>query len=357
MKRLSITLGLLVCLIMGCTPTSPGNPTAEVLKVSPTTTPVTDRRACLSFIINVHDWAHPDESAELLLKLVDLFEEYGVRGDFYFTAEITRVLAETHPEVIDRFRDSEMTISYHVRAPHPLYPGFDARLKDLDDEELYRTILDYETYALDLETGELDRSRAGGYSYVAQVFGRNPVVAAVPTGDRRIKDAAQRVYAALGAEMTVLYHESGTKIEQPFEYVNRLLVRPSDFSVTRTTFIDGGQNFWWNFMSRPDADAYNPTRMLENQLAEWESHAYGRAPFITSLIHENNFYRSGAEGWSSIYYRIEKGRRDEPLPPPWNLSAPDPSRPRTEAEQDAIMVAYEELVAYAATNLNVITSE
>ncbi len=51
------------------------------------------------------------------------------------------------------------------------------------------------------------------------------------------------------------------------------------------------------------------------------------------------------------------GRRGDPLPAPWNLAAPDPSRPRGEAEQAAIWQAYEELVAYAAANLTVVTSE
>ncbi|MCE7921087.1 MAG: hypothetical protein DYG85_16535, partial [Chloroflexi bacterium CFX1] len=166
-----------------------------------------------------------------------------MRGDFYFTAEITRKLAENHPEVIERFRNSNMTISYHVRPPHPLYTGFDSRLQNLNDEALHQTLLDYETYALNLETGELDKSQPGGYAYVAQIFGRNPVVAPAPNGDPRIKDAAQRVYASLGAQMTLLYHEEGTNLEQPFEYVNGLLVRPSDFGVTRTTFVDGKDSF------------------------------------------------------------------------------------------------------------------
>lgn len=311
----------------------------------------------ITFVINVHDWTHPAESADILLRLVDLFEQYDVRGDFYFTAEIARELAENHPEVIERFRNSNMTISYHVRPPHPLYTGFDSRLKGLNDDELYQTLLDYETYALDLETGDLDRSRPGGYTYVKQVFGRSPVVAPAPNNDPRIKSAAQRVYASLGAQMTLLYHGEGTKINQPFEYVNGLLVRPSDFSVTRTTFIDSGENFWWNFMSKPNADEYNPTALLQSQLAEWNSHNYGRAPFVTSLIHENNFYRSGAAGWSSIYFTIDKGKKDDPLSPPFDLNAPDPSRPRSEADKAAIFAAYEQMVAYAAANLNVVTSE
>ncbi len=370
MKRLFLALTLFASLTFACAPASLQTPpaVAPVTEASPTPVPPSPtgrgaggEGAYISFIINVHDWTHPDESAAILLKLVDLFEKYGVRGDFYFTAEITRELAEKHPEVIERLKNSDMTISYHVRPPHPLYAGFDERLKGLDDAALYQTLLDYETYALNLETGDLDRSRPGGYTYVAQVFGRKPVAAPAPSNDRRIKDAAQRVYASLGAQMTLLYHEEGTKLEQPFEHVNGLLVRPSDFSVTRVTSVDGSDNFWWNYMSAPDADMYNPTKMLQNQLAEWQrqtgSLPYSRAPFITALIHENNFYRRGAEGWTSIYFAMQGGKKGEPLSPPWNLNAPDPSTLRPVDEQAAIWQAYEELVAYAAANLNVVTSE
>lgn len=378
MKRVSLLLTLLALscsLLPGwvcCAP--PPIPTLEPITTtstvapqmtaSPTTAPLmtdtlTTDTPYISFIINVHDWTHPAESAEVLLKLVDLFEKYGVRGDFYFTAEITRELAETRPDVIERFRNSNMTISYHVRPPHPLYTGFDDRLQGLDDAALYQTLLDYETYALDLTTGDLDRSRPGGYTYVAQVFGRKPVVASVPNSGR-IKDIAQQVYASLGAQMTILYHEEGTKLEQPFEYVNGLLVRPSDFSVTRNTLVDGTDNFWWNMMSKPNAADYRPLHLLELGLEQWVGRIADpthRAPFITSLIHENNFYRRGAEGWTSIYFTMQGGKKDQPLPPPWNLNAPDPSTLRSAEEQAAIWQAYEELVAYAAANLNVVTSE
>lgn len=323
----------------------------------PEITPLTETRGYISFIINVHDWTHPDESADTILRLIDLFEKYGVRGDFYFTAEVSRQYMEQRPEVIQRLKNSTMTISYHVRPPHPLYTGFDARLQGLDTTALAQTLLDYETFALNLETGDLDRSQAGGYTYVAQVFGRKPVAAPVPNDYQRIKDAAQHIYASLGAQMTLLYHEEGTKVEQPLEYVNGLLIRPSDFSTTRTTDINGSDNFWWNYMSKPDAAEYNPTSLLQAQLAEWEGHNYGRAPFITSLIHENNFPRSGAEGWSSIYFTIDKGKRGDPLPAPFNMTAPDPSRLRPSEEQQAIWDAYEEMVAYAAQHLTVVTSE
>jgi hypothetical protein len=374
MKKLILILTLLSLISFACAQTTPpAPPTVDtVTETSPTfniqpateapdTSHLEPETGYISFIINVHDWPHPDESADVLLQLVDLFDRYNVRGDFYFTAEITRKLAEKRPEVIERLKNSNMTISYHVRPPHPLYAGFDSRLKNLSDAELYQTLLDYETYALNLETGGLDKSQPGGYSYVAQVFGRNPVVAPAPNNDQRTKGAAQRVYASLGAQMTLLYHEEGTKLEQPFEYVNGLLVRPSDFSVTRTTSVDGKDNFWWNFMSSSEAGVYDPTKMLQAQLSEWQrqtgSLPYSRAPFITALIHENNFYRSGAEAWSSIYFTMDKGKKGQPLPAPWNLSAPDPSTLRTEEDQAAIFTAYEEMVAYAAANLSVVTSE
>ncbi len=218
MKRLMHLMLFLTFAMMACnwTATPPTPPVPDSVPPAESSADTSHLTPYISFIINVHDWTHPDESADILLQLVDLFERYGVRGDFYFTAEITRELAENHPEVIERLKNSNMTISYHVRPPHPLYTGFDSRLKNLSDDELYQTLLDYETYALDLETGELDKSQPGGYTYVAQVFGRNPVMAPAPNNDPRIRDAAQRVYASLGAQMTLLYHESGHKSRTTF---------------------------------------------------------------------------------------------------------------------------------------------
>ena len=368
MQRFILALTLLASLTLACAQASPPTKptTASVTESSPLPSgaPYGDDKgqgegAYITFVVNVHDWIHTDESADILMKLVDLFERYNVRGDFYFTAEVTRKLEQERPDVIERFKNSNITISYHIRPPHPLYTGFDSHLQNLSDDELYQTLLEYETYALNLGTGELDRSQPGGYTYVAQVFGRNPIVAVAPNNSQRIKDAAQKVYASLGAQMTLLYHEEGTKADQPFEYVNGLLVRPSDFSVTRTTSIDGTDNFWWNFMSKPnaDADAYNPTKMLQSQLAEWESHNYERVPFITSLIHENNYCRSGAESWTSIYFEMEGSKKSNPLSPPFDLNAPDPSKLRSPEDQQAIFAAYEELVAYTAAHLTVVTSE
>ena len=321
---------------------------STVLTPTSISQPASSQSAMISFIINVHDWVNIDESAATLLRLVNLFEKYQVRGDFYFTAPEVEALMRLHPQVIERLKNSAMTISYHVRPPHPLCDGFDSRLKGLKDDELYQMLVDYETYQLDLATGALDRSRPGGYQYVAQVFGRKPVTASAPSSNRRIRMMMEKIYAHIGARVAVHYHEEGTDLDQPFEFSNGLLIRPSDFSITR---IPDGRNFWWNFMSGPKAAEFDPLHMLQTHLDTWQAE---RPPFITVLIHENNFYRSGPESWTAFYYYHEN--KDRPLSPPFDLTVRGQSTSRSQAEQDAIWQAYERLVAFAAAQLQVITS-
>lgn len=122
------------------------------------------------------------------------------------------------PEVIQALKNSGMTISYHVRPPHPLYSGFDQKLTNLDPQKLKETLKDYETYALDLTTGQLNRNQSGGYLLVKEVFGKSPVAVAAPNSNHQIKSAALQLYQSLWAQMMVAYHETGTKMDQPFEW-------------------------------------------------------------------------------------------------------------------------------------------
>ncbi len=327
-------------------------PTSNLQRPTPNLQPPTSNCAAyITFAINTHDWTRVSESADTLLRFIALFEKYGVRGDFYLTAPTVEAYVKQRPDVIERLKNSHMTISYHIRPPHPAYIGFDQRLKNLDDKTLAQTLRDYETYRLDLATGNLDKSAPGGYTYVAQVFGRKPVVASPVSNDPRIRKTLLQIYVELGAQMQVLYHEEGTAIDQPLVKQDGLWVRPSDFSITRVKMDDGRENFWWNLMGTPRASEFNPTTMLKNQLAKWNA---PRAPFITALIHEDNLYSQGT-GWGSIYYA--GGDQAKPLAPPYNLNAPDTSKPRPKASQDAIWQAYEEMLAYASKNLCVVTSQ
>jgi len=367
MKRFWI-LYLLLLSLVACTPTQTVEPTQPPTPPSPTegaATPATqvdetfdtsrlDAPAYVTFAINVHDILHVNESGDTLLRLIDLFEKYGVRGDFYLTAPMTHLYIEQRPDVIERLRESDMTISYHMRPPDPLYSGFDQRLQGLDDAALVATILDYQTYRLDMATGDLLYNEPGGYKYVADVFDRNPVVVSVPNA--RWRDAALPVFTELGAQATVTYHEEGTDPDQPFEWRDGLLIRPSDFSVTRWPNPNNpdptNEPFWWNMLDTPLADEYNPSAYLRTRLDAWDEN---RPPFVTVLIHENNYYRRAHTPFANVYWA--DGDKSRPLSPPYDLDAPDASLPRPPQSQKAIWAAYEELVAYAAANLSVVTSE
>ncbi len=310
-------------------------------------------RGTMTFAINVHDFCNVPSSADTLLRAIDLFVRNGVRGDFYLTGPIARKYAEERPDVIARLRETKMTISYHVRPPHPLCRGFDGRLQNLDDEALTRTLLDHESWEQDLRTGELVRGRPGGYRYVKELFGSAPVVVGAATSDPRLRAAALAVYRDLGAQMTVAYHESGTDPEQPFVFRHGLLERPSDFSITRwKTGSAGRENFWWNMLGGRTAANGDPTARLQQMLADWQG---PRPPFVTALIHENNFYNRGPEAFTAIYWQEEDKSR--PLQPPYDLTARGSWTRRPEAEQEQIWRAYESLVAYAAKHLQVATSE
>jgi peptidoglycan/xylan/chitin deacetylase (PgdA/CDA1 family) len=306
--------------------------------------------AYITFCVNVHDILHADESADVLLRLIDLFEAHGVRGDFYLTAPMVHVYEDERPDVIERLRESAMTISYHVRPPHPAYRGFDARLEGLDPITLEQTLRAYETYRLDLETGGFLESEPGGMTYVTEVFCRPPVVATIPF--ERWRPTLLPIWAELGARMTVTYHETGTHPTEPFVWRDGLLVRPSDVSITRWPAPGRSEaSFWWTMLDTPWADAFIPVERLKAELAAWEG---TRAPFITVLIHENNFYRRGATPWTYVYY--EKMGNTVPKAPPYNLAAPDASEPRTEENVEAIWQAYEDLIVYASAHLRVVTS-
>lgn len=302
---------------------------------------------CITFGINIHDVNHVGDSADTLLKLIDIFTRAGVKGDFYLTGPMVELYKAERPDVIRRLQTSGMAISYHVRPPHPLVTGFDARLANLSDAEREAMLRDYETYALDRATGELDRTRPGGYTLVRDTFG-SAVTVVTPNRDPRTKAAGLRVYRALGAGAVVWYHEEQADLARPITLREGLVVRPSDIGLTRWNDAGGREQFWWNRVSR-DA-TFDPINQLKKRLAGWTG---GRGAFITALVHENNFYRSGPEGWTLAYYADKE--KTTPLPPPWDITPTEVSSVRPPGEQAAIWKAYEDLVRWSAANLRVVT--
>lgn len=305
----------------------------------------------ITFAVNCHEHFRLEDSAATVLRLVGIFTRHGVRGDFYFTAPLAEAYAAKRPDVVKALRDSGMGISYHVRPPHPACAGFGAPLAGLEGAALENLLRDYELHRTDPVTGRLQRDRPGGYALVKQVFGTAPVCVSSQAADPGVKRMQNRIYRELGARMTLQYHESGTDAESPLQFLDGLLVRPSDFSVTRWRASENGpEQFWWTAVGGSRADpAFDPVARLAKERAAW---TLARPPYATSLIHENDFHFSGGAGWQSVY--MSEGRR--PMPPPWNPDAPQRAQPRAAAEREAIFKAYEALVARAAATMNVVTA-
>ncbi len=319
---------------------------------------------CIQFVVNVHDVNHVADSADTLIHLTDIFARHGVRGEFYFTGSIVELYAAERPDVLERIRTAGMAVSYHVRAPHPLVKGFDGALAGKSEAQVEAILRDAETYALDRATGQLDRTRPGGYALVRDTFGRPPVTVVAPNPDPALRLAAVRVYRALGARALVWYHEEKSSLAHPLQTREGLVVRPSDIGVTRWP-VEGGtkDQFWWNRVERDPA--FYPASYLKQRLEAWSGEAAKsgtpqptkgkRGAFVTSLVHENNFYRAGPEGWTYSYYTAKD--KDTPLPPPWDLHPREGSTVRTASEQAAIWGAYEALVRWSAAHLRVVTGD
>lgn len=348
MKRSGL-IGL-VCLILlsgfqaagGVTPLTPAHAEAPL-------------EAYFSFVINVHHWVQGERSADQILKLIDLFSSRGIRADFYLTADIAYYYHEHRPEVISRLCKSGMTISYHVRPPHPLYSGFDRALSSLSEEALHEALMAAETQRLDLSTGTLIPDQPGGYAFVASLCGRNPVALGVPTREPRVRAAAFQVYRELGAQMVILEHETGAELRQ----VDGLWTRPSDFSITRwkTRNSDAEEIFWWNMVGTARTAEFDPISHLQEELAAWKA-SHNRPAYITALIHEQDFFYHGENPWDVIFYEV-RGERRTVRTPPYDLSLIGADTGiRSQSTIDAIWAEYVALVDYVVSQpgIRVVTS-
>jgi len=307
--------------------------------------------SAITFAINCHEHFHLEDSAATVLRLVDIFQRHGVRGDFYFTAPLAEAYAEKRPDVVRAVRESGMGVSYHIRPPHPACQGFGGPLAGLNETELERVLRDYEIYRTDPVTGQLQKNRGGGYTLVKEVFGTAPVCVSSQAGSPLMKRIQNRIFLDMGAKMTLMYHESGTDLQQPFQFVDGLLIRPSDFSITRwSEGSRGSEGFWWNRIAGPRASpAFDPATRLDYELDAW---VWPRPAYATALIHENNFHFMGGAGWQYVY--MNRDRR--PKKPPWDPHESIRVRQRAIAEREAIYRAYEALVERAAKTMRVVTS-
>ena len=136
------------------TETQPAQITEEAVISTQTTVPVNVNDYAI-FSINVQDFSYPEQSAAVLDRIITLNETYNVPVDIYLTDVMAQIYAEQFPQLLERLKTSPVVaISYHYRAPRPYANNYDwLGLRNMSADELYQTVLRYETHAVDPVTG------------------------------------------------------------------------------------------------------------------------------------------------------------------------------------------------------------
>ncbi len=285
-------------------------------------------KPAVTIVINTHDWYFHDDSARTVSRCIDILEKHGVKGEFYFTSALFRTYQQHHPELLERLQSSGMTISYHIRAPHPVtWRGPTAkRLQAMPHDEALAQLSEYETYRLDLGSGKLDRSQDGGYKLVKDAIGYAPPVVGFNAKSDVLSALELEAVAAQGARMWVREHNNDTMEMSP----QGVLSRPSEFSIGKI------QGEHWTTYNKP-LDA-----------AELFAGARG---YGVVLVHEHDFYAEQT-GWGDIYY--DQGKQNRP---PFDLTVRAKDHIRYPDDHIAQTWSnWEGFVAYAAENMRVVTS-
>jgi len=310
----------------------------------------------VTFAINCHDWVNPEQSADAVTFVLDTLEGVGARAELYVTAPVAEAWQRVAPQLIERLRDSDHTISYHVRAPHPV--AFEPTREMLGETPLAA----FETTWQDLATGVLDSRRPGGYQYVAGLFGRNPSATGLAGDDRELGLRFARITAARGARMAVFDHgpvPGRTGYENLALPEEALYPRPNDFFVARVNGvgIPGDGDFWWNRVAAGGLEPTDLAGAFSEGFLERDSGTSGQPLFSVVVIHENNLYMEGTP-WRPVYFEDPESRF--PKSPPWDLQATAPwVSPRTSDQIELIRQAFRALVEVVAadTDAAIVTSE
>src|SRR3989304_318111 len=117
-------------------------------------------KSYVTFVVNVNDYLDEVSSAETLNKLVDIFNKYNVKADFYFTETVLKAHVEKYPELIEKIKNSKnIGIGYHFRPPHPAYDKeikkvmFNEECREtykLSYSEMLEILSKFESYELNL---------------------------------------------------------------------------------------------------------------------------------------------------------------------------------------------------------------
>lgn len=286
-----------------------------------------DNKIYTLFTINTHDWVLAEESIETLNRVIDIHEEHEIPVAIYLTDPMIHLYTEKSPTLIERLKTSAyVVISYHVRPPAPYYLNFD--ITDLDqqsEEEIYDTIMEYETHKLDLETGKtLDVH--GGYEHAKEFFGYAPPVVGIASNSPTVTQIMTKVYKEMGATFAVVHGKESNLGDKKFD----LYIRPEHIEIKLYEYKDVN---------------HTAQAVIEERLAELRGGG-AHDIFMNIKFHENNFYSNGSP-WDNIYFK--DGDKEKIKLAPYNLNDADVEM-KSEELQARMWKIYEDAVIYVKEN-------
>ena len=302
----------------------------------------------INFVMNCHNFAKPDEAYTTLLKLCRIFRKYNAKADFYFLEPMVTRLKQLHPDIIDTLLSSNISISYHHRAPHPVYMNttISRNIAALPWDSAMYYMNKFESQHLNLITGDFNPSLSGGYSYVKNIFGYSPVTIACIGIKTGFIIERESMYACKlqGAKSVMTYHESGADANYPFMWYFGMIERPADYSVTRwTAGSQTSDRFWWEMIETPDEQYYSPANYFRQQIASRDS---SKLTLVNVIMHETDFHYTNTP-WKPYYY-FDSLNTQERQPPFDTTRTAAWVRIRNESYENKIWNKYDSLVKYAS---------
>ncbi len=326
MKRLGIFFCILLVLC-ACTieKESSNEETNSEEQTTQETKEYTFDKTYFLFTINTQDWVYPQESVDTMKRIMDIHEKYQVPLDIYLDDQIFQYYAYNAPELIERFKDSEMVaISYHVRAPHPTDIDYWNLNEKTDTEELYNFLLPYEEHKLDLETGEVDYSMPGGYQFVKDTIGYAPIVVPMKSDSSSVDETMARIYSEKGATWTLL-HKKEIKLG---EQEQGLYLRPESVEIKMYDNYE-------KYTQGSSAEEIILATMEEEKVTA------GEYAFVNLKMHENNFIEGDGTAAYWEVYGTDKN-------PPFDLSLAYTVPIWPEEDRERMFQMYEDAVQYVS---------
>lgn len=274
------------------------------------------------FALNTQDFAYPQQSADLVWRVIDLHESLDVPIDISLTTTMVDLYEAQYMDLLRRlFTSHVVCLGYHGRPPLPYHSDYDwLGMSGMSSGQQRSTIHTYETHGLDLVTGQPTLA-AGGYAKLVSLAGYAPPSVGNLVEGATLQASADAVLAELGAQFGVVHGRAANLGDRR----NELYVRPEHYDLK--LFQQVGQS---------------AATVLDEAIATAPSSDGGRAPFVVGIkMHDNDFFAEDS-AWTTVY--LAKGARQGP---PWNTALK--SALLSAAAQQEMWDLYESTVRYAAS--------